>query len=114
MKRKLPNIVTLAFLTTITIIIWIGYSIYDAYIKSPNIKIDEAILKDINPTLNSNVLAEVAKKVYFEKGETTAFPEESLSPLNETEIENITPTEVATDEASPESNESEQDESISP
>lgn len=73
MKRKLPNVVILTFLTTITVIVWIGYSIYDAYRKAPDIEIDPQVLVNINPSVNSDILAKLDEKVYFERGDTSPF-----------------------------------------
>lgn len=70
MRKKLPNLVIIFILTTITSIVWIGYGIYDAYIKAPEIRIDPEVLTNISPTLDPQVLAEISEKVYFEKGET--------------------------------------------
>lgn len=102
MRRKLPNIIVITILTAITSIIWIAYSVYDAYIKGPEVKIEAEILENINPILDSEVLANLSEKVYFERGQTEAFPIEIQSEIdvetNSTEELQISESELPDNE----------------
>jgi len=65
-KTKSPSLVTLAFLTTITIFLWIFFDIYRILKKPPVIDVDPKILEPITPNLDLNTLGEIEGRKYFE------------------------------------------------
>lgn len=104
MKRtKPPNLVTLAVMTTITVILWIGLSVYRVLTTKPPIDVPLEILEPISADLETDALAQIKQRVYFEKGETVGFfvPETPISlPLieEETEAEATAGAEAETEE----------------
>lgn len=96
-----PSIVTVAILTTITIIFWVFFGVYRVLVSESDVNIPPEILESINPTLDQNALGQLENRLFFEKGETVEFkaiiskPTDTITP-EPTEI----PEEV--EEASPE------------
>ena len=72
-KAKTPSLVSMAIMTTVTVVIWVAYSIYLAYTKEASIKVPPNILKQIDPQINTEILAQSAERVYFERGTTQRF-----------------------------------------
>lgn len=83
MKRATPKFVTVSIFTTITIIFWIFYVIYEVLISAPPTVVDPELLNPINPQLDTGVLEELSQKEFFEEGEEIPFsiaPETSPTP----------------------------------
>ncbi|OGM11724.1 hypothetical protein A2Z22_04965 [Candidatus Woesebacteria bacterium RBG_16_34_12] len=72
-KPRAPSLVTVAIMTTITIIFWVFFSVYR--VLSTKIIPDTApgILEPILVDLDSNTLAQIDKRVYFERGSIQQF-----------------------------------------
>ena len=87
MKKKLPIQVVLAILTTITVVFWVGFSVYSAFVTDAPDQVSEEILKPLSPELNLQTLAEVEKRLYFDKGTTVAFSSQSAIIKIEEETE---------------------------
>lgn len=68
MKKKTPPIVSTAILTVITVFMWIAFSVYRVFTSTPPVNIPPEILEPISPTLDSETLASLASKTYFEEG----------------------------------------------
>lgn len=86
-KPKAPKLVTVAIITTITIVIWVFFSVYRVLTKEPETSVPSEILAPINPTLNTNSLDSLETRIYFEEGEVVALP--TPTPQEETEeVEN--------------------------
>lgn len=103
-KIKPPKIVVVVSLTTITIIFWVFYSLYNVLTKNPPLKVPEDLLAPINPELDTETLDSISERVFFEKEEIniiltpTPTPVETTIPTPPTptttveEIEEATPT----------------------
>lgn len=72
-RQKVPKLVNLAVMTTITIFVWIFFDVYRTIRKTPDIDVDKAILEPIVPNLDTETLKDIEKGIYFEKG-TFTFP----------------------------------------
>jgi hypothetical protein len=91
MKRRLPIQVILAIMTTATIVVWVGFGVYQVLTSKPDPNVPEAILEPIKPELETETLAEIDQRLYFKKGETVAFSTQSA-------IINIEPIEIKEEE----------------
>lgn len=99
-KPKAPRLVTVAIFTTVTVLFWIFFSVYNVLVTRPESKVSPELLEPVNPTLDVNSLEMIEKRVYFERGEVTApiieaAPVTSPAPEQETE-EPETESEPAT------------------
>lgn len=72
-KPKAPRLVTVAVMTTITIIFWIFYSVYVTLTHRPAVDVPANILEDINPTLDTKTLEGLPEKLFFEQSDVTDF-----------------------------------------
>lgn len=97
-KPKAPRLVTVAITTTITVIFWIFFTLYQVLTTKPPSSVAPELLAPIDPTLDTNSLSELKNRVYFEEGSfiplktvtnadqfITEAPEE---PEEETTVEN--------------------------
>jgi hypothetical protein len=72
-NNKQPSLVTILIMTTITVTLWVGYSIYISLTKDSPISIPESSLTPIKVELDVSILDEIANNKYYERGETPAF-----------------------------------------
>ncbi len=72
-KPKPPSIVTLAVMTTITVVFWVFFSVYRVYMTKVPTNVSPEILKPISATLDPAALAQISQKVYFERGDVEEF-----------------------------------------
>lgn len=86
MKKRLPSPVILAIMTTITTVSWVGFSVYRTLTKKPLPNVPVEILEPISPELDTNTLAQIAERVYFERGSTVAFSSASATIEIEEEV----------------------------
>lgn len=93
-KPKPPRLVTVAVITTVTIILWIFFGVYRILTEKPAVIVPDNLLAPINATLDQQALNSIQGRVYFEEDE---IPE---TPLTTTVIE-VTPEETITPTASP-------------
>ncbi|HLE49250.1 MAG TPA: hypothetical protein VI819_04455 [Patescibacteria group bacterium] len=100
-RQKVPKLVNLAVMTTITIFAWIFFDVYRAIRKTPQINVDEAILSPIVPTLDRDTLSEIEKGVYFEKS-SIVLPTPTPTTIEVEEIINVTETPTASPSSQPE------------
>lgn len=69
-NQKLPNLVTIAVLTVITIFFWIGLEVYRVLSTKPAPSVPEEILAPLNPELDTITLDKLEERVYLEPSET--------------------------------------------
>ena len=81
---KAPAIVTIAVLTVITVVFWIGFETFRLVTKKPEAPVPPEIIAPLNPTLDANVITKLQQRVY----------------LKEEEIGNIIITKVSEEPAS--------------
>ena len=94
-------------MTTITILVWVGDSVYKAFISKPEPSVPPEILAPIKTDINTKILEEIKERVYFERGEVSEFilvaessdlaidesePEEESLVITEETLETLTPT----------------------
>ena len=82
----MPSLVALAIMTTITIIVWVGYSVYKVLISKPEPDVPPEILAPIKTNLNTKTLEEIKERVYFEEGEVGEFRTDVGSPDSGSEV----------------------------
>lgn len=97
-KNKLPNLVTIVALTTITVISWIFLSVLRVFTVKPAPPIPANILKPVKATLDTGSLDAIESRIYFEKGENITQP---AGEENTTDLTNIVPEESPIPEESP-------------
>ncbi len=66
-KTRLPNLIILLILTSITIVFWVVFSIYSAVSKPPNIELPNELLEDVNPKLDSETVNQIKSRNYYEE-----------------------------------------------
>ncbi len=70
-KPKAPHFVTVAVLTTITIIFWVFFNLYNILSKKADLKFDPKILEPISPELNIQTLNTIQERRFFEEKDVT-------------------------------------------
>lgn len=95
---KTPSLVTITIMTTITVFIWIGYSVYKVLISPPDIDIPQEVLEPLSPALDVETLAEISEKVYFEEGSTGQFSATVVENETETSPEDVFDIELILEE----------------
>lgn len=68
-KPKAPRLVTVAIFTTITIVFWIFFSLYNILVQPAQLDLDENLLKPIDPTLDTKALNSISSREFYEEGE---------------------------------------------
>lgn len=76
-----PFIVKFAFLTLITIVVWIGFDVYRALTTEPPIDVPEETLKQLDPNLDVDTLNQLQNRVYIPDEQ---IPEINIIPRNKT------------------------------
>lgn len=66
-KQKTPSLVTIAILTLITVVFWIGFSVYRSLTIEPPEKVPAEILEPITATLDLETLGKLSARVFFEE-----------------------------------------------
>jgi len=80
-KNKTPSLVTIAILTTITVAVWITYSVYRVLTSKPEPSIPKEILEPFTASFNSKEIDKLQEKLYFAKEQTEGLPiSSSLTP----------------------------------
>ncbi|OGM08375.1 hypothetical protein A2159_02610 [Candidatus Woesebacteria bacterium RBG_13_34_9] len=96
-KDKTPTSVTIAILTTITVLVWVFFDVYRILKKTPVIDVEPKILESINPALDQEVLTEIEKRKYFD--ESSIIPLNQAPPVITEEVTPVPTTSSATESA---------------
>ena len=72
-KPSPPSIITVAVITTITIIFWVFFEVYQILTGEVDVEISQQLLKPLNPTLNQEVLSSLKGRIEFDKDSVTHF-----------------------------------------
>lgn len=64
-KNKLPNIISILVLTLVTVLMWVGFSIYRAFTLKPASVVQNNILASLSPSLDANTINKVESSLYF-------------------------------------------------
>ncbi len=70
MKPKTDRLLTLAILTAIASVFWIFFNVYRVFTSEPTPSIPPEILEPVNPNLDKNAIAAIAKRLYIEDNQT--------------------------------------------
>ena len=98
-KSKLPNLITILILTLITVLMWIGFTIYRAIVSTPEPSVPSNISAKLTPTLDIETLNKVESALFFNESQ---IPVVSFSATPSPSALAIpTPTSIATPIASP-------------
>lgn len=62
MKGKIPNLVVILILTTLTSVVWISLSIYRAVVVKPAEVIPDEISQTLDPNLNQDIINQIVNK----------------------------------------------------
>lgn len=104
-KTRQPSLVTISIITTITIVSWVLFSVYEAIVNTQPNPISEEILLPIDPQLDISTLKNIEKRTYFDNNQIQKFQipkptsfdtANTLETLNESEQ-----TQESTNSASP-------------
>ena len=106
-KPKAPKLVTTAITTTITVIFWIFFTLYQVLTTKPAPSVDPKLLEPINPTFDTKTLDKITERGFFEEGSFVSLQqlqptvEPAPEPVVETTVEpeTPTPTQTASEEA---------------
>ncbi|AKM83040.1 hypothetical protein A2422_03630 [Candidatus Woesebacteria bacterium RIFOXYC1_FULL_31_51] len=63
-NTKLPSVIVLLILTSITIVFWVFFNIYYVVSKKTPATVSEEILSPINPKLDTEVINQMEKRSY--------------------------------------------------
>lgn len=109
--QKVPKLVTIAILTVITIVFWIGFGIYRIFTKSESTPLASDVTLPLSPTLDQSVLSGLKNRLVLtdnEIGETILTTNESTPAATATPEETPEATATATPTATPEATQSAQ------
>jgi len=90
-KEKVPNLVTLAILTTITVIFWVFFNIYREFTAKPAPIVPSELLESFSPKLDTEALDKLEKRFFYE----------GTIPLSEITVPVLTPSPQETPSPTP-------------
>jgi len=64
-KTKLPNLITILVITLITIVMWIGFSIYRAITTPPEPSVSQTVSATLDPTLDTGTVSKIESNLFF-------------------------------------------------
>lgn len=62
---KRPRIVSLAILTTLTLLAWIAFEVWRAFTRPAPIQVESQIIEPLNPQIDTQVLESLKTKIFF-------------------------------------------------
>lgn len=90
---KAPKLVTIAILSLITAVFWVGFEIFRAFTVKPEPPVEATIISPINPTLDVATLSSLQDKVFFEESQISEIVVATPIPIPEaTPIPTVEPT----------------------
>lgn len=97
-QQKLPNLVNIAIFTLITILAWIGFSVFRQVTKEPEPEVNPEILETLDPTLDTSTLNQLESRVYLSDPEVEALVGQTIIVEEEEEVPLLSPTPISTTE----------------
>ncbi len=92
-KPKAPRLLTVLIVTTITIVFWIFFGVYTILTTKGQVNVPPELMEPITPTLNTEALEELTKRIFFEEGAVPPPPiTVDVSPTPTVEEASPTPT----------------------
>jgi hypothetical protein len=64
-KSKIPSLVTVAYFTLVTSIVWVAFSVYRVLTSKPDPTVPPEILAPISPTLNKSQIDNIESRIYY-------------------------------------------------
>ncbi len=71
-KPRAPKLVTVAITTTITVVFWVFFTLYQVLTRVSPSSVDPILLEPISPSLDTTLLNSIPERVFFEEGEVIA------------------------------------------
>jgi hypothetical protein len=107
MKKKLPNLINIAIVTLVTIVAWIGFSVFREVTKEPEPTVAQEVLIPLDPTLNTTTLSQIESRFYVSDqeaesliGQTVIIEEEEEDKEDTEESTQPSPSPTASDQES--------------
>ena len=97
-KTKLPSLVTILILTLVTVVMWVGFSVYRAFGLRPAPSVPQSISATLNPTLDSVTINQIESRLNLAGSQ---IPEVSISSASATPTAKPVITPTASPSASP-------------
>ncbi len=91
-KNRLPKPITLLILTLLTVVLWVGLSIYRTITIKPPTDVPQNISNPLNPTLDTNVINNIESAIFILDSEIPALNIKQ----NETSVSAATPIPAPT------------------
>jgi len=88
-NKKTPSLISTLILTTITLVSWVFFSIYRAFVKPQPVVVPPEILEPIDPELDTDSLNKLKERFYLNEEEV---PEITPPPKTETPSPTTSPT----------------------
>jgi hypothetical protein len=99
-QQKLPSLVVIIILTTITAIFWVAFSVYRVFSAKPSPDIPTDILAPLTPILDRATIEKIQGKLFFEENQIQTPV--IVTPIATAEATpTLTPSPTATVSASP-------------
>lgn len=75
-KQKAPRLVTVAIFSTVTLIFWVFFSLYNVLTSKPPTHVDSKLLEPLDPNLDRDALGKLQERVFFNEQDVdfTALP----------------------------------------
>lgn len=97
-KEKIPSVVSLAIMTSVTVIFWISFDIYRIVKKNPPLSVPPEITAPFDASLDTEALNKAAARSYLKESDIRNLAPNSSAPPEVTET---SPTPTASGSATP-------------
>lgn len=93
-KTKLPNLISVLFLTLITVVMWVSFEIYRAVSKSPESVVAQEVVQALTPTLDLDVIKQIESRTLLDDSQ---IPEKIINSSPAPSVKSIpAPTTLPT------------------
>jgi hypothetical protein len=89
---RAPRLVTVSIFTTITVVFWVFFTVYNILTSKPPVEVDPDLLTPLDPTLNTDTLSTLPSTKFYEEGEVNTGPYAILGENEQTPVAEPTPT----------------------
>lgn len=105
-KKKRPNILIFAILTSITVATWVAFDVYRSFVKPAPVSVSQETLAPLSPTINEEALSQIQQRLWIGEEEArrlapAVLPSPSPSPTPEATEEAQTAPATGEAEAQP-------------
>lgn len=81
LRQKPPKLVTISVITSVTLIFWVFFSLYQTLTKKPVTETPEVVLEQINPSLDQSTLNSIESRGYYDEGQVEEIQSSPSTPL---------------------------------